>query len=381
MKIIKAHSNLTASFQNSIMHDENVVNKAVCKRVETDEGVKYGLVATDSSVYKAELPDPKKNPLNTFIAVHNKKTKEIKLFQVNQASFKNVLYDNNRSMFEQNVVDANKILNKEFSGKKGANAYERKARSTANTSLLESVIESSVDAIATDSLFSKDIFDKTQEERDEFRNSIFPQLKNFSVGKGVRELFDLKNLIGNEMVEHLAEVAVETLNMTVKQFPFQNSYIKATMQEIQNCKAPDSDENIKKASTLIYADALLRMIGESGSRTKFVDAKIISPLSYQLGRDVVKNFTQETQSSSKFSLQKSIIYYTILMLLSTERLEIAFEDILDNVKLSKNELMKYAQIIGCKTKGNRLCLSKANVDSNAKFNVPLHTGGKKRRTQ
>lgn len=363
------------------MHDENVVNKAVCKRVETDEGVKFGLVATESSVYKAELPDPKKNPLNTFIAVHNKRTKEIKLFQVNQASFKNVLYDNDRSMFEQNVVDANKILNKEFSGKKGANAYERKARSTANTSLLENTIESSVDAIATDSLFAKDIFDKTQEERDEFRNSIFPQLKNFSVGKGVRELFDLKNLIGDEMVDHLAEVAVETLNMTVKEFPFKNSYIKSTIQEIQNCKAPDSDENIKKASTLIYADALLRMIGESGSRTKFVDPKIISPLSFQLGRDVVRNFTQETKSSSKFSLQKSIIYYTILMLLSTERLEIAFEDILDNVKLSKNELMKYAQIIGCKTKGNRLCLSKANVDSNAKFNVPLHTGGKKRRTK
>jgi hypothetical protein len=31
-------------------------------------------------------------------------------------------------MFEQNVVDANKLLNKEFSGKKGAAAYERKVK-------------------------------------------------------------------------------------------------------------------------------------------------------------------------------------------------------------------------------------------------------------
>lgn len=361
------------------MSDENVVNRAVCKRVETEEGQKFALVATDSSVYKAELPDQEKNPLKTFIAVHNKKTKEIKLFQVAQASFKNVLYDNDRSIFQQNIVDANKILNKEFSGKKGANAYERKTRSTANTSLLENTIEGSVDAIATDSLFAKDIFDKTQEERDEFRNSIFPKFKNFTLGQGVRELFDLKNLIGDEMVEHLAEVAIETLNMNVKQFPFQNIYIKTTMQDIQNCKAPDSDVNIKKASTLIYADALLRMIGQSGSRTRILEPNVVSPLSFQLGRDIITNFTQETNSSSKFSLQKSIIYYTILMLLSTEKLEIAFEDLLDNVQLSKNELMKYAQIIGCKTKGNRLCLSKANVDSNAKFNVPLHSGGKKRK--
>lgn len=359
---------------------ETVVNKSVCKRVETEDGQKLALVASEKNVYKAELPDPEKNPMNAFIAVHNKKTKEIKLFQVNQASFKHVIYDNENSMFERNIVDSNKLLFKEFSGKKGASAYDRKANASFNTSLMENAIEQTVDALPADALFSKDIFDKSHEERDEFCNSIFPQISDFSLGKGIREIFELKNLVGEDMMEHLAEVAVETLNMDAKKFPFKNVYIKTTMQDIQKSKSPDSDANIKKASILIYADALARVLGQSGNRTKVLDAKQVSPLSHQLGLDVITKFTQGTKSSSKFSQQKSIIYYTILMLISTERLEIAFEDILDNVKLSKNELMKYATIIGCKLKANRLCFSKANIDSNAKFNVPLHTGGKKRRT-
>lgn len=363
------------------MLNEDVANKSICKRVENEEGKKFALVATDRNVYKADLPESESQSLKTFIAVHNKKTKEVKLIQVTQGSFKHVLYDNERSKFEQNIVDSNKILFKEFSGKKGSAAFDRKTNSSVNTSLLENAIEQSVDSIATDTLFAKDIFDKTQEERDEFRSSIFPQIESFSesVGKGIRELFTMTNLIGEDMIEHLAEISIEVLNMEPKKFPFQNSYIKGVMQDIQKSKSPDSVENIKKASTLIYADTLTRVIKMSGGRTSRLEPKVISPLSYNLGADVIGKFSQGTISSSKFSHQKAIIYYTILMLLTTDRLEISFEDILDGVKLSKNDLMKYAQIIGIKVKGNRLCFSKANLDSNAKFNVPLQMSGKKRR--
>lgn len=182
------------------------------------------------------------------------------------------------------------------------------------------------------------------------------------------------------MVEHLAEVAVEVLNTDPKKWTFTNSYIKTILELIQNSKSPDSDANIKKASLMIYADALIKIISKGNRRNKDLDAKKISPFSYRLGQDVISKFTQDSKRASKFSLQKAIIYYTILMILSTEKLEINFEDLLDNVSLAKNELMKYAQIIGCKVKGNRLCFSKANIDSSAKFNVPLHTGGKKRRS-
>lgn len=358
---------------------EDVRNKAKCQRAEDENGKKYAIVATESNVYKSELKDHQKDFMNTYIAVFNKKTKQTKLIQVTQASFTHILYENNRSMFEQNVVDANKLLHKEFSGKKGAASYDRKARSIANTSILENTIETTVEALDTDALFAKDIFDKSQEDRDEFRNSIFPQIKNFSIGKGVRELFTINNLIGNDIVEHLSEVAVEVLNTESKKWKFTNSYIKTILEIIQRSKSPDSQQNITKASLLIYADALTTIISKRARRFKDLDPKNISPFSYRLGQDVIANFTENSRTASKFSMQKAIIYYTILMILSTEKLEISFEDLLDNVSLAKNELMKYAQIIGCKVKGNRLSFSKANVDSSAKFNIPLHTGGKKRR--
>lgn len=110
------------------MIDDEVRSKAVCQRAEDENGKKFAIVGTESNVYKSELKDPEKDFMNTFIAVHNKKTKEIKLFQVTQGSFSHVLYDNNRSMFEQNIVDANKLLHKEFSGKKGAAAFDRKVK-------------------------------------------------------------------------------------------------------------------------------------------------------------------------------------------------------------------------------------------------------------
>lgn len=249
----------------------------------------------------------------------------------------------------------------------------------ANTSLLENTIENTVEAIDTDALFAKDIFDKTQEKRDEFRNSIFPQIKNFSIGKGVRELFNINNLLGDDIVEHLAEVAIEVLNTPSNKWLFKNTYIKTMMEFIQSSKEPDSEPNIKKASMMIYADALTKLFGKFKKSSKELKPDNISSISSRIGQDIIAKFTENSQTVSKFSKQKAIIYYTILMLLSTEKLQISFEDLLDNVSLPKNELMKYAQIIGCKVKGNRLSISKANVDSNAKFNIPLNVGGKKRR--
>lgn len=360
------------------MLDKKIRKNSVCKRLEDEDGNKTAVLATDSNVYKAELKDPAKEFMNTFIMAHNKRTKEIKLFQVNQATFSHTIYENRRSMFEQNVVDANKVLHKEFSGKRGANAYERKARSVANTSLLETTIENTMESLDTDALFAKDIFDKTQEERDEFANSIFPQIENFSVAKNVRDLFDINSLVGRDMVEHLAEITVGVLNTASLTWPFKNNYIRTMFQVVQSSKAPDSSENIRKCSMMIYADALSNIM--TNRKVRDLNPNSVSPFSHRLGKDVIDKFTGDSNKASKFSKQKAIIYYTILMLLSTDKLQLPFEDLLNNVSVSKTELMKYAQIIGCNAKGNRLCFSKANVNSNAKFSVPLFTGAKKRRS-
>ena len=379
-----------------MIEDDKIRESSVCKRI-LNEDKNLAVVATDNNIYKSELPDLENELTKTFIAVHNKRTKEIQLFQVTQASFRHSLYDNQRSMFEQNIVDSKKLLYKDYSGKKAATSYERNVRkfkgnsilnltnyiifqmrSIANSSLLENTIENTVDTLDATSLFEKDIFDKTQEERDEFRNSIFPQIKSFSIGKDIRELFSMNNLIGKDMTQHLAEVAIEVLSTASSKWSFKNIYIKNFLESIQNSKSPDSETNIKKASLLLYSDALTKLISKGSRGKKDLIANVISPHSYRLGQDVINKFTEDSKTASKFSKQKAIIYYTILMLMSTEKLEINLEDILDNVGLARSEFLKYAQIIGCKTKGNRLCISKANLDSSAKFNVPLNIGKKKK---
>lgn len=58
-------------------------------RVEdTENEKKYALVATPDSVYKGDITDAGSSCVNTFLAIHNKRTNEIKLIQVQEASFK-----------------------------------------------------------------------------------------------------------------------------------------------------------------------------------------------------------------------------------------------------------------------------------------------------
>lgn len=67
----------------------NQVNHLVTKRVEdTVEDKKYALIATPESVYKGDITNPGSTSVNTFLAVRNKRTNEISLIQVQEASFK-----------------------------------------------------------------------------------------------------------------------------------------------------------------------------------------------------------------------------------------------------------------------------------------------------
>lgn len=50
------------------------------KRVEDNEtGRKYALVATTDSVYKGDITDAGSSSINTFLAIRNKKTNEMKV--------------------------------------------------------------------------------------------------------------------------------------------------------------------------------------------------------------------------------------------------------------------------------------------------------------
>lgn len=360
--------------------NSEIGSQSVCKRVETaSDGRKYALIATESNVYKSDITNADNEYQDTYIAVHNKATKEIKLIQVEQASFKHILYDDTRSSFEQNILDTQKILAKEFAGKKGTIAYERGLRTKVNSSILEDSVDKMLTTMEVDKFFENDILEQTPEEQDKFRDYIFPKIDTDSVeGKSVREIFTVNNLIEGDVIEHLLEIAVDILNMEPKKLPFTNKYLKHAVMLIQGSKQPESEDNLKKMALLIYAESLVTLIN---NRQKNIITKELLKFSNQLMNDIKKKFFNPgSRQISTYTRQKSIVFYVLISLLISDSLEVNLNNILDSVNLSKKELMKYASVMGCKTKGDILYFkSVSNVDKDSTFQVPLVKAKKDKR--
>lgn len=367
-----------AHLQNGLSTDSKGAVNAIVKRVENDQtGEKFALIATPDSIYKSDITNPGSAYVNTFLAVRNKKTNTMKLIQVQEASFKHILYDSKRSVFENNVIDAKKALHKEFGGKKALASYERKKRTAPNIEVLEETLERQLDSI-DDKVFENDIFDESQVEREKLCNAIFPDI-DVSSGSSVRDVFTARKLLGADMVEHLAEVAIEVLQTDPKELSFANKYLTNSVRALQITKKPDSSQNIDRISLFIYMDALMRVLN---CRKRTLDYADLSSMSDQVQRDVRKKFTMKGNAvNSKFTRQKSIIYYMILALISTETLEVQVDDILDGVDVNKTELMKYSSIIGAKIKNKTtLFIQKPKLGADQKLSVDMPSGKKKRRT-
>lgn len=260
------------------------------------------------------------------------------------------------------------MLHKDFGGKKALASYERQKRSAPNVEVLEDTLERHLDAIDNEKFFELDVFDRSQEERTKFSQSIFPDV-DIRGGKAVRDIFNARKLLGDEMMNHLAEVSVQLLQS--KQLPFVNSYLVNTVRSLQMKKNPDSKENIERISILAYVDGLIRLINNLKRSLEKVE---LSQISAHIEQDIRKKFTfQSSLINSKFTRQKSIIYYLILILISTDSLEIDFAHVLDGVKnLAKTELLKYATVIGAKVKNKTiLCISRANLDKDSKLSAPM----------
>lgn len=283
-------------------------------------------------------------------------------------------------MFENNIVDAKKVLFKDFGGKKALANYERQKRSAPNVEILEDTLERQLNAIDKDKFFEKDIFDLTQEQREKFNQSIFPDIDTKS-GKAVRDIFNARKLLGESIMDHLEEVSIQILQTDPRKLPFVNNYLNSTVRSLQMKKNIDSKENIEKVSILIYADGLINLINH---QKKFLEHVELSKISNRIDQDMCKKFTiNGNLVNSKFTRQKSIIYYIILILISTDSLEIELVNILDGIKsLSKTELLKYATILGAKVKDKTtLYINKANLDKDSKLSVPKMSAGKRRKTR
>ena len=300
----------------------------------------------------------------------------MKLVQVHEASFKHVLYDNKKSIFENNVVDAKKILNKEFGGKRALASYERQKRSVPNIDMLEETLEKQLNTI-DDKIFEKDIFDQSQDDREQLRKSIFPDIKA-SAGSSVRDIFNAQALLGKDLMEHLSEAAIQVLQMETKDISFANKHLTSSVRAIQITKRPDSEENIERISLFIYIDGLVRLIN---CRKRTLEQAELSLFSERVARDIRQKFSiQGNLANSKFTKQKSLIYYLILVLIASEKLEVDIENILESVDVTKTEMLKYAGVIGAKVKNKKtLFIQQPKLDIDQKLFVDLPPQKKRRK--
>lgn len=294
------------------------------------------------------------------------------LVPVQEATFKHSAFDLKSSAFENNIVDTKKAIAKEFGGKKAAAGFERSKKTRHNIEVLESALKKEIENMDDE----KVKIDNLEIDPNQF--TIFPKL-DCSGGKSVREVFKVTKLIGKEAMEILSGTSLEVLSMDQRKLRLANNYLTTSVKSIQTTRQPDSPENIEKVSLLIYIDALVRIIN---NRKRNWEKTEISPFSADLGLAIRKSFkTNGEIANSTAAKQKASILYMILMLMSTERLEIDIDSLLDEVEITKTELLKYAKIVGAKTKegGNFLYINKINLDKNSQLNAPMALGNRKRK--
>lgn len=267
-------------------------------------------------------------------------------------------------------------MHKEFGGKKALASYERINKTKPNVDVLEEILEKHLDSLETDKLFEKDIFDQSQEDREKIKNSIFPDVDT-TKGTSVRDVFTPKKLVGDEMMDHLADVSIQVLQSPPDKLPFVNSYLTGVVKSMQTKKQPDSAENLEKVSLMIYIDALINLIN---CRKRTLEKIELSKFSAQLERNIREKFSiQGNQTNSKFTRQKGIIYYIILLLISTDSLKIELEHVLEGVDVSKVELLKYAGVIGAKIKDKKtLYIQNANLDTKSQLSAGMPPSKRRR---
>lgn len=180
------------------------------------------------------------------------------------------------------------------------------------------------------------------------------------------------------MMAHLSDVAIQVLQKDPSNLPFNNKFLNESVRSLQIKKDPDSKDNIERISLLVYIDGLIQVIN---CRKRTLDAVELSKMSDYVERDIRNKFTyQGNLSNSKFTRQKSIIYYLIMLLISTESLEIELDNVLEGVELTRTELLKYATVFGAKLKNkSTLYIQRANLDKNSKLSAPVASGKKRRR--
>lgn len=180
------------------------------------------------------------------------------------------------------------------------------------------------------------------------------------------------------MLDHLRDVAIQVLQTEPSNLPFTGKYFNEAVRSLQMNKNPDSQENIERISLFIYIDGLIQVIN---CRRRTLEAIELSKMSDYVERDIRKKFSfQGNLSNSKFTRQKSIIYYLIMLLISTESLQIELDDVLEGVDLTKTELLKYATVFGAKVKNKTtLFIQRANLDKNSKLSAPMLQSKKRRR--
>lgn len=308
------------------------------------------------------------------MAIRNRKTNSVRLVPVKFANFKHSAFDDTHSIYENNIVDAKRIMAKEFGGKKAFAGYEKSKKSQPNVEVLEESLDKQLSKLDDDRFFEQDLLDSSAS----LNNLIFPHI-DVSDGKSVRDIFNVRKLIGNETIELLSEAAVEVISMDQKKIKLANNYLTMGVKAIQTRTQPDSTENLEKVALLLYIDSLVRLLQ---NRKRKWDQVEISPFSPTLNHEIRKKFTTPGNlANSKSTKQKCLIFYIILMLMSTETLEIDISHLLEGIgDLTKSDVVKYAQIIGAKVKdGSVLYIQKVNIGKNSQFMVPKKSGLRKRK--
>lgn len=123
--------------------------------------------------------------------------------------------------------------------------------------------------------------------------------------------------------------------------------VKAVLES----KDKDSEVNEHKIASCLYMEGLMNLLTKHKPNALLKDAKIsqIKPVAVDI-RERFGHPEIQSDKKSTFTTQKTICHLLVLLLLQSDKFRLNVNELVDDIKISRSEILKFANLIGAPSK-------------------------------
>ncbi|XP_037952945.1 uncharacterized protein LOC119683359 [Teleopsis dalmanni] len=338
------------NFQNGELKEVNE-DKMQFHAIKYKDNTKGVMVKVNDDVYHG--PFTENEHMQNFICIRNKETNKMRLIPIKQAMVNNQVYNElERKRIAQLPAEVSRLhMLKEFGGRKAS----RFVTSRENMKVNIDMVKDDLDATVNDSKIEQD------DPNDSTSNVLVTQYdiirpKFNAEATKQEQIYDVHDVVPEELLERLEDEAKAVFDADVSDLPINSVYILNLVKKLK--ESPISNQSILHIKLLVYMDCLLNFIKSRARSMKNVE---LSQISEKVENHVRSNFVNPNGTSflrTVLGTEKSICYYIVLALLTSEKYEVDMKILLQDLCVPKAKIVKLAHLVNARVKvgSDRLCL-------------------------